>query len=449
VSSQAVAGERTFFGHPRGLIYCALTEGWERFALAGMQALLGLYLVGRLLQPGVVDHVAGFGAFRQGLEAVVGRLHPAALATQIVGLYAGLVYLTPVLGGLLADRLLGQTRTVILGAALMAAGHFTLTREALFLPALLLLILGYGCVKANLASQIGRLYARDDRRRDEAFAVYGAAINIGSFIAPLICGTLGEVYGWAWGFGTAGCGMVLGLIAYIVGRRHLPPDQRAGPTGEGLKLQPGDGRVVLVLIAIVGLASLYWIAQSQVWITYPLWARDHLDRVVFGLTMPVTWLQSIDALAPILFTPAVLLLWRWQAKRGREPSDLGKMGLGCALFALAYLWLGAGAGGAKMSLPWALVFHVVANLGWLYFVPNAAALFTRAAPAAINAMMVGVYFLSIFIGATFSGWMGRFAELMSPQAFWLMYAAFPAAGAALLLGLGPWLTRALRLPEKV
>ncbi|HEV3311632.1 MAG TPA: oligopeptide:H+ symporter, partial [Chloroflexota bacterium] len=219
-------------GHPRGLAYIALTEAWERFSFYGMQALLVLYMTGRLLKPGVIEGVAGFISFRTGLELVFGRLSTQALASQIFGLYIGLIYLLPILGGLIGDRLVGRRRAVMMGAVMMAIGHFMMAVEVVFLPALAALIVGCGLLKGNLAAQVGDLYAKDDPRRDRAYTIYVTAINIGAFLAPLVCGTLGEFYGWHYGFGVAGVGMLIGLAIYVAGRRYLPaesPTRKAEP----------------------------------------------------------------------------------------------------------------------------------------------------------------------------------------------------------------------------
>ena len=217
--------DRSFIGHPRGLAYIAFTEAWERFSYYGMQSLLVLYMVNRLLHPGHIENIAGFGPFRHLLETIYrGPLSVQALASAIFGLYTGFVYLTPIGGGLLADRVIGRTRTVTLGALLMAAGHFLMAFDVTFLLALMCLLTGVGCFKGNLASQVGALYATGDNRRADAFQIYYIFINGGVIAAPLIAGTLGEVYGWHWGFGAAGVGMLIGLTIYLSGRKWLPPD---------------------------------------------------------------------------------------------------------------------------------------------------------------------------------------------------------------------------------
>ncbi len=204
-----------FLGHPPALPYLLATEMWERFSYYGMRALLVLYMVKYVFQPEMAGTVIGLAALKHGLEALFGPLDVQPLASQVYGLYTGLVYLTPVLGGFLADRVLGQRRTVIIGASLMAAGHFMMAFEPLLLFALTLLIFGNGAFKPNMSAQVGGLYPAGDPRRDRAYSIFYVGINLGAFLAPLVCGTLGERAGWHYGFAAAGVGMLIGLATYL------------------------------------------------------------------------------------------------------------------------------------------------------------------------------------------------------------------------------------------
>lgn len=437
-----------FLGHPRGLAYIAFTEAWERFSFYGMQALLILYMTGHLLNPGVVEGVAGFAGFRAGVEAVFGQLSLQALASQIFGLYVGLIYFTPILGGWIGDRLTGRTRAVIGGAALMAAGHFMMAFESTFLAALAALIAGSGLLKGNLAAQVGGLYATDDRRRERAYTVYVTAINVGAFIAPLVCGTLGELYGWHYGFGAAGVGMLIGIVIYLAGRSHLPGEPVASQH-IGRRLAPGDGRIVAALLLLLALTSLFWTVQAQIWNVYPLWLRDHVARgLPFGLEVPVTWFQALDSMAVLVLAPVMIALWRRQGARGAEPGDLAKIARGCLWYGASCLLLAVGhviAGGHGVWLIWPVVFHFTVGIGYLYAAPIALSLVSRAAPAAVNAMVVGAYYLGLFVGGVFSGWLARFYEPLGPAAFWLLHAGVGVAGAGLVWMLRGWFQRNLRL----
>src|SRR5712671_6402650 len=228
------------FGHPRGLTYLFATEMWERFSYYGMRAILVLYMVRTLLLPGHAEAVIGLDALKHGFEMLVGPVGPQPLSSHIYGLYTGLVYLTPLFGGLLADRVLGQHRTILIGAAMMAIGHFMMAFEPLFLLALTMLILGNGAFKPNMSAQVGGLYAPGDPRRDRAYSIFYVGINLGAFFAPLVCGTLGEELGWHYGFTAAGVGMTIALAIYLYAMPALPPDELHRAKAAGIEKKPLD-----------------------------------------------------------------------------------------------------------------------------------------------------------------------------------------------------------------
>ena len=447
----STASSGDLFGHPRGLWVLASTELWDRISFHGMQALLVLYMVGALLLPGHVEHIVGFSSFRAAIEGVTGPLSIQALATQIFGLYVGLVSFTPVFGGWLGDRVLGRTGAVSLGALLMTAGHFCMAFDASFLLAMLLLILGAGCLRGNLSPQLGELYGRDDRRRDAAFQLYGAAVNLGAFIAPLATGALGQAYGWHVGFAFAGFGMLIGLIVYLAGGRlaGLPGRGEVRPVAAAAaRLSKAEWRVTLHLLALIPISALFWVAQSQIWNTYNLWVRDHVQLRFGAWTMPVPWLQSLDGLAPFILLPPTLMLWRWQAKRGREPYEATKVAIGCFIFAASTLWLAAAPlaldASGRTPLLWAIVFHLASNAGWLFFTPTMNALYSRTAPAAVNATLMGCNALSVFFGSVISGRLGGLYETLSPTQFWSLHAALVGLGGVLMLLMGARLRRELK-----
>ena len=251
------------FGHPRALSFLFATEMWERFSYYGMRALLVLYMVKYLLLPAAAGQVHGLATFKHALEFVFGPLGTQPLASQIYGFYTGLVYLTPIFGGLLADRVLGQRRTVILGAALMAVGHFLMAFESWFLLALTVLILGNGCFKPNISTQVGMLYPPGDRRRDRAFSIFYVGINLGAFFSPLVCGTLGEEWGWHYGFGAAGVGMTIGLATYLWAAPALPKDALVKRAAPDAPLGRADWQAILALIVLVLPVSLFWATYEQ------------------------------------------------------------------------------------------------------------------------------------------------------------------------------------------
>ncbi|WP_417318647.1 peptide MFS transporter [Emcibacter sp.] len=423
-------------GHPRGLAYIIFTEAWERFSYYGMQALLVLYMVRYLYLPGNLEKVIGFDLFRTTVEAVFGPLSNTALATQTAGLYMGFVYFMPLIGGFLGDRYLGRTRAVTLGALFMAAGHFLMAFENAFLFALLALVIGSGLLKGNLAAQVGDLYDRDDQRRDTAYSVYNVAINVGYMLAPLVCGTLGEVLGWHYGFGAAGIGMLVSIVIYLSGRKYLPVDKILDKNHVRPALEQGEGKIIGAILMVLIIASFYWTVQSQVWITYLLWIPERVDHEIFGWTMPVTWFLSVDSVAVLLFAPIVMWQWRRMASRGCEPNPLMKVVRGCVAFAVAFLLLVVGeilAAEGRVNMLWPILFHLVCGWGFMHLGPIIMALISRAAPTTINATMVSTYYLSLFIGGTAAGWLGKFYEQMSPVMFWVMHAVIVLFGAGLVL----------------
>ena len=433
------------FGQPRGLYTLASTEVWEHISFHGMQALLTLYMAEQLLLPGRIGTIAGFASFRGAIEMVTGPLSTRALASQVFGLYAGLLYLTPVLGGFLGDRMLGRRNAVALGAVVMATGHLCLMFDQSFLVALTLLVVGAGLQRGNLTSQLGRLYAPDDHRRGPAFQLYYAIVNTGGFAALLIAGALGQRYGWHYGFGFAGIGTLAGLAIYVTGRRHLPEERPRVAAAAAVKLRSEERRTVTALLLLLPALTMFWIAQTQIWNVYNLWARDHVNLVVAGWQMPVPWLQSLDGIGAVAFVPVVLWWWRRLADRGKEPDEIGKLGLGCLMFGVAMAWLGSAhfVAADKVPLAWAVSFHLVSAIGYLHVQPVAVALFARAAPKPVNATMTGVYFLSIFAGSTMSGWLGGLYERLSPLGFWLLHAAIVGVGGLLILSFSGQLRRRL------
>ena len=429
-----------FFGHPRGLGYLAFAEAWERFSFYGMQALLVLYMGQQLFLPGHVEHVAGFAAFRAGLERVYGHLSPAALASVIFGLYAGGVYLTPIAGGFIADRFLGRTRTVTIGAILMAAGHFLMAFEQSFLLAITCLLVGVGCFKGNIASQVGELYAPGDLRRADAFQIYLLGINIAVIISPLVCGTLGQKVAWHWGFGAAGVGMLIGLVVYLSGRRWLPAETRTvrSERAPRPKLARGEGKTILVLVALLPVMSLAALGNQEIFNAYLVWGDAHYNLVFFGQSLPVTWLISFDAFISTGTIMAAVAFWRWWATKRREPDEITKLWIGALIAATAPVFLGVAslqeaATGHKVGLGWALAFHVANDIGYANIFPVGLALYSRAAPRAIVGLMIGVYYLHLFVGNMMVGWLGGLLEKMSAASFWFLHAGLVAAGAALML----------------
>lgn len=441
-SGRDLRTDRSFLGHPKGLGFLAFSEAWERFSYYGMLALLVLYLAQQLLLPGHVENVVGFGPFRAMIEAVYGPLSPQALASVIVGLYTGLVYLTPIAGGLIADRWLGRTRTIAIGALLMAAGHFLMAFDFSFLIAMLCLLAGVGCFKGNIATQVGELYASDDLRRADAFQIYLLAVNIAVIVSPLVCGTLGQKVAWHYGFGAAGVGMLIGLVVYLWARPWLPaetsPRRSSGTAAPAHPpLVPGDGKRIVMLVLLLPLLMLGAVGNQQIFNAYLLWGDANYNLVFFGETMPVTWLLSIDAIISTVLIAASVMFWRWWAKRWSEPDEITKLTIGVGISALAPLCLAMAswqAGGGKVGLGWGIAFHVVNDIGFANVFPVGIALYSRASPRAVAGTMIGVYYLHLFACNMLIGRIGGFLESMTGTAFWLLHAGLVgAAGLGLLV----------------
>ena len=417
---------------------------WERFSYYGMRALLVLYMVKYLFQPERAEAVIGFATLKAIFETLFGPLGVQPLASHVYGLYTGLVYLTPVFGGLIADRWLGQRRTVVIGAALMALGHFMMAYEPLFLFALTVLILGNGAFKPNISTQVGALYAPGDPRRDRAFSIFYVGINLGAFLAPLVCGTLGEELGWHYGFTAAGVGMTIGLTIYLYASRTLPPDVRATrlAAGDTRPFGRDEWRAIAALCVLTVPVTFFWAAYEQSGNTIALWADSHTERRVLGaLEIPVTWFQAFNPFMIFAFTPFVIALWARQARRSHEPSTIAKLAYGCFYVAAANLIMMAAAfsaGAGKASWLWLFAYFVVLTVGELYLSPTSLSLVTKVAPARCLSMMMGVWLATSFTGGFLAGYLGSFWSGMAKTDFFLMIAIIAAlAGLAVLALIRP------------
>jgi POT family proton-dependent oligopeptide transporter len=439
--------EPGFLGHPRGLFYLAFTEMWERFSYYGMTALLALYMVQQLLIPGHAEHVLGLAALR-GLFETRGPIADQAFASLIFGWYSGLVYFTPILGGLIADRLLGTRATVVIGALLMSAGHVAMAFDASFLAALGLLIAGSGCLKGNISAQVGQLYpAAAESLRTQGYTIYSAGINIGSVAGPLACGAMAAAYGWHAGFGCAGALMILALLIYLAGQRHLPGRRPRAERRQYPPLTPAERKRTWLLILVIALTVMPTIAYSMIWNIGLLWIDAHASLATPLGTMPASWFNSVDSFFSVIAVPPLLLLWRWQAKRAREPGDIAKIGIGSALTGLAASFMVAGSlltgPDGRAAVYWPLACFAGMGLAFLYYWPVLLALVSQAAPAKVNATLMGGAFLALFVGNVAMGWVGSYYGEMSPAAFWAVDAAIGLTGGLVVLAIGKPLSRAL------
>ncbi len=447
------------FGHPKGLSVLFATEMWERFSYFGMASLLVLYMVKYLLLPGQVEAVLGYRAVKAALESVFGPLSPQPLASQIFGFYTGLAYLTPILGGYLADRFVGQRNTAVIGALLMATGHFLMAFEALLFVALGFLILGIGAFKPNVSTQVGSLYAPDDPRRLRAYSIYYVGINIGAFLAPLICGTLGGEFGWHYGFAAAGIGMLIGTAIYVIGLRHLPPDElhraRAEHT-EAKPFTPDEWRAIVGLTCVFALVTFFWATYDQQGNTLLLWAEYFTDRSIDLASLrgeiPTTWFLALNPLMIFVFTPILIKLWSVERQIGAELSTVSKLALGFFCVALGNLIMAAAAWdlapSAKASPLWLVGYFTVVTIGELHLAPVGLALISRLAPTRVLSLMMGLWFAATFPGDVLGGWLGGFWSSMEKAHFFLMIGAIAAASGLAVFALNPALRSVFDEPPR-
>ncbi|PQM28195.1 MFS transporter [Sphingopyxis lindanitolerans] len=405
--------EKSWFGHPAGLTILFLTQTWEQFSYYGMRAIVVYYMVTDLMMS-------------------------QAKSSMIFGVYVAFFYLTPMLGGVITDRWLGRRRAIILGGAIMALGHFLLTFEPFFYAGLAVIVVGNGFFLPAIPAQIGDLYQPGDPRHAGAYNIYYVGINIGGFLAPFVCGTLGELYGWHWGFGAAGVGMLAGLLLYILGGKYLPAEPVRQPAVKTARTR-FSRRIILLMLAVGFATTLFRGAYQQVGNTVAIWLESGVDRGIGDLSIPMTWFQALNPLFVFALTPLLLGHWRRRAAAGRERPAIGRMALGAALVALSFAMLAALAAiahGQPILWPWLVAFFAVLTLGELYILPTGLYLFDRLAPPGSSAFAIAAWYGTIFTGSLFSGWVGTAWSAMSPPAFFLLLAGCALAGAAILGLLG-------------
>jgi proton-dependent oligopeptide transporter, POT family len=429
-------------GHPTGLFVLFFTEMWERFSYYGMRALLVLYMTQSLfLQIDQGHEVLGFSGLKIALEFFFGPLSSQAMSSQIYGLYTGLVYFTPFFGGIIADRWIGQRRSVYVGGILMAIGHFLMAFESLFFPALLFLIVGNGFFKPNLSAQVGGLYLDGDNRKDRAYTIYYMGVNLGAFLSPLVCGTLGQKYGWHYGFTAAGIGMILGLLIYHLGRKHLPEDLKHQSqeiqAHENHALSKEDKNKIYALMFLCIINILFWSVYEQQGNTLQIWADQNTDWNLFGFEIPSTWFQSFNPLMIFMLAPVMDIIWGWQSRRGREPNSITKMAIGCFLAGLAFVVMIANVHtvgtDAKGSIMWLVGTVFLFTIGELYLSPIGLSLVTKLAPKRMISMLMGAWFFSSFFGNFLAGYIGSFYEKMGQGTFFTLMTALACSAGVLFI----------------
>ncbi|HWA30554.1 MAG TPA: peptide MFS transporter [Rhizomicrobium sp.] len=418
--TSAPFADKTWFGHPRGLTILFLTEMWDQFSFFGMRALLVYYMTKELL---------------------ISQAH----SSYIYGLYSSFVYFTPLIGGVISDRWLGRRRAVIIGGSIMALGHFMMAFESLFYFALATIAIGNGLFLPSLASQINQLYAPDDPRRATAYNIYYVGINLGAFLAPFVCGTVGELYGWHWGFTLAGIGMLVGLFTYLGGSHYLPKHngiEKRQAVAAGSKRAPIATYVLL--FAVIAIVVIFRAAYEQSGNTLALWADSGVNRVAGDFSIPMTWFQSLNPLMIFLFTPVIVAWWTRAAKQGREPGSVSKMAMGGFIVGVSYLMLAAVAhvsGDARSSWLWLVIFFFVYTVGELFILPVGLGLFGRLAPAEFAATAIAAWFMAAFFGNLAAGAVGALWSSVSVPLFFAIVGGIGILSGVLLLALSPWANR--------
>jgi POT family proton-dependent oligopeptide transporter len=423
--------DRAFLGHPKGLGYLGFTEGCERFSYYSMQTLLVLYMVNYLLVPGRMENVIGLNWLNDNFYGLSGQ----PLASAIFGTYTSLVYLTPIVGGIIADKWFGRDATLIVGGVLMAIGHFLMAIEPAFLLALLFLLLGVGAFKGNIATQVGALYGPNDLRRAMAFQIFYIFINVSVIIGPLISGTLGQKVGWHYGFGCAGVVMVLGLIIYLSGRKYLPSESRSERRAARKDREPlsrDDWMCVAYLLILIPVLAVSLLTNQEIFNAYLVWGDQQFNLNLFGWAFPSTWLITIDAAVSFSMLVAVAAFWKWWGTTRREPNEISKMIIGSVFTVAGGLCLFLAAAtqptGGKISMFWPMLFELFNSIGFAHVLPVSLALFSKISPKQITSTVIGLYYLAFFAANAVVGYVGGLYSSLPTTTFWLIHVASAAFG---------------------
>src|SRR5881628_1744870 len=390
--------DRGFFGHPRGLSTLFFTEMWERFSYYGMRAFLILYMVAPATAGGL-----GFAD---------------ADAASIYGTYTGSAWAAAIGGVFIADRFLGQYRSVLIGGIIIAAGHFTLAFKALpfFYTGLSLIVIGTGLLKPNVSTLVGSLYEQGDDRRDAGFSIFYMGINLGAFLGPIVAGYLAQQVDWHLGFACAGVGMTLGLVQYVIRRRRLEPGiarlaarpDPAAPAAEGVTggFTATDWKRIVAVVVFFLFAALFWGAYEQAGSTLNLFADRYVRLELLGIKLYASWFVSIQAAFVILLSP--IFAWLWVKLGPRQPSSPAKFALALLFVGVAFvLLIPAGSlaqSGVKVSPLWLVAAYFIQELGELCLSPVGLSLVTKLAPVRFVSLVMGIFFLSNAAGNWLAGW---------------------------------------------
>jgi len=408
------------FGHPKGLYILFFTEMWERFSYYGMRAILVLYLVAE-----VKSNNAGLGWSNGD-------------ALSLYGTYTMLVYVMSIPGGWIADRFLGQKKSVLYGGILLVAGHSILAVEQMwaFYSGLGLIILGVGMLKPNISTMVGGLYKQGDIRRDKGFTIFYIGINLGAFLSSLIVGYVGEVHGWHYGFGLAGIGMTLGLIQYVLGQKHLASvgnfigDSDNQLDKDALK-QPltkiEKDRVIVLFVSFL-LVIVFWGAFEQAGGLMNIYAKENTNRMLLGWEIPASWFQSLNAMFIIFLGTGVAAYWANRKLHSKVSTSLFKMIVGLVVMGMGFFFMTAAAlefeTSGSSAMYWLVLAYLFHTVGELSISPVALSYITKLAPVKYGSLMMGVYFAMTGFGNKIAGLLGESAEGLGEFAVFTGIAVF-------------------------
>jgi POT family proton-dependent oligopeptide transporter len=398
--------QKELFGHPVGLYVLFFTEMWERFSYYGMRAILVLYLV----------------AQTTGDNAGLGWTNGEALA--LYGWYTMLVYVASIPGGWIADKFLGQKKSVLYGGILLVAGHSILAVEQMwaFYTGLGLIIAGVGMLKPNISTMVGGLYKQGDIRRDKGFTIFYIGINVGAFLSSFFVGYVGEVHGWHYGFGLAGIGMALGLLQYLLGQKFLKTvgnftgdseneEEKAAMKRPLTKVE--KDRVVVLFISFL-LVIVFWGAFEQAGGLMNIYAMDNTNRMLLGWEVPASWFQSLNAMFIIFLGTSVAGYWASRKLKGKIATSLFKMILGLIIMGTGFFFMSAASAQfestGSSAMYWLVLAYLFHTVGELCISPVALSYITKLAPLKYASLMMGVYFAMTGFGNKLAGLLGEASE---------------------------------------
>ena len=423
--------DNELFGHPKGLFVLFFTEMWERFSYYGMRAILVLYLV------------------TQTTDANPGLGWTTAEALALYGWYTMLVYVASIPGGWIADRLIGQKKSVLIGGLTLCVGHGILAVEQMwaFYSGLGLIIAGVGLLKPNISTMVGGLYKAGDTRRDRGFTIFYIGINIGAFLSSLIVGYIGEVHGWHYGFGLAGIGMLLGQIVYMAGQKHLIEvgnllKDTANLEEKAKYDQPlthiEKDRIIVLLLSFL-IVIVFWGAFEQAGGLMNIYTLEKTNRVIAGMTIPASVFQSLNALFIILLGTTVAGYWVKRSSKNKEASSLFKMGVGTMIMGLGFLFMtGAAAqfeANGSSAMYWLVFAYLFHTIGELCASPVALSFITKLAPVKYGSIMMGTYFAMTGFGNKLAGFLGESASELGEYVIFTGIAIFCVIFGLLILSL--------------